>query len=93
MVFFLLQAHSCPECDKEVFPNGEELYLTRQTAKTTDQLKEIFAAESFHCPACESRMPIMDAKRKYIHSVHQPSMFSEGSDTFITFLKAIVINM
>ena len=32
--FFLLQAHSCPECAKEIFPNGEELYLTRQTAKT-----------------------------------------------------------
>jgi hypothetical protein len=67
---FLLQTRSCTECAKEMFPNGEELCLTRQTAKTSDELKEIFAAESFHCPTCESRVPIMDAKRKYIHSVH-----------------------
>ena len=64
-----MQSHSCPECAKELIPNGEELHLTRQSAKTSDELKELFAADSFHCPACEGRIAMMDAKRKYIHSV------------------------
>ena len=60
------------------------LRITRQSAKTSDEFKELFPAESFHTPACESRMPIIDAKRSTytLHSVKQPSMFSAGSYTF-----------
>ena len=69
------------------------LRITRQSAKTSDEFKELFPAESFHSLACESRMPIIDAKRSTytLHSVQQPSMFSAGGYTFTAHLRAIDI--